>query len=1402
MKTVHFAFTLLALSMVAAFPLIGESFAQTAPTAVKAEFTGPNQITIEFSEPVTGVTKNAFGDVTIFGTLADGTSVDDNATRNVLNTAHVEERKIYRLIIDGKPLGTDARATIVLNPTPVDASEPVNIIKNRASSPEPLAQVPDFPIFDGQAPQIKSVRIIDNDNDGNPINTPLTAVLKPQIEIVYTESVVATTANYAYRGLNVNGIAGVSVDAQGAPIAVAAAVDTGVLTAPTHILTLSGPPLAPETTGFINFVMTSDSDGDPTGLIDIANTGEQSSTTIDPVVNATPNVLVATDGHPLTNHFVEAGQIPTVVSATFIDNPDSTIEDNINRIAIKFSEAISRDDVSYDNFTSLLLNDGTSRNPDVTTVIAQGTGDDGDSTIILTYLGDEITTGATGTINIAPIIDNTGDTPVVSSLKDAAGNAVKKEMAFEIKDGQKPKITSAKITGPNEISFEFSERVVGVKRSNFGDFYVGTDTTGPDADKRNLTILNTAGEIIKFRVSSDEIDTSAQGIITTSLDLNDDDTGETAIANITDDATPSNTIVALTANHPVNPGQTPKIMSAKIVSPTQVHIVFTETIQLNNDLEDGSNSNTDASDYVTFYKNNERGATEPTSVEIYNDVANSAQAPGNTIVLTFPSDEFNPNDTGRIAITDDIISGTNNGSGDTTLLKFVGVERYPVEAGQTPTIKSIAITAPDMITVTFSEPVQAKGENFTKFTLTGGTDITPGETLSVSADVNVLDHLTLASEDNVIMLTIENGDLPTDAVGTINVAPTVDDGEMDSLRDSDGIFVNAVTNYMVTDGQSPNLTSATLTAPNQITIKFSEKVNAVWSDFTNLKVESVIRNITGFSGSGSDTMTLTVGGSAIASSLDDGDVRIDIKSSETDEDDKQSSLVDLVGNPLMLTDTQAGSNADAGAVLKDGNPRTDTNADFLDWPIAQGQIPTIMSASITDSNEITIKFSIPVNAVQSDFTFTLNGENTSRNITSISGSGTDTIILTISGEKIAPEAEGTIDIAGTVIGSVSGAALDAQNDHKVDAGQVPTVSVASITGPNTVTVTFDVSVNVSETNFTFTVDGESKPRTVDSAIQTITDGVVEITLVNTDTDDVNDMPANATGKININGVKNTNTGIVMESITNEPVLDGQAPAVSSAKITDRNDDNNNTVTIKFTERVYTTFSDYSNFVLTAGTGITANESREIIGFDHPTTGDTVVLYIAGNAIPVDATGTIDIAGNVTDLSGNTMNAVSALQVEAGQIPTIVSAMFTGPNTISIKFSEPVMANVNHFKDFKVTSPNTSLDDAPRNISIIGGNETDTILVTVQGTFDIDTTATIDIEKEITDLANPPNELAQREDDYEVVFDPRPSIMSAEITGSNQITIKFSEPVTTSSGDYVDLKITYDNPADDTDKITR
>ena len=134
------------------------------------------------------------------------------------------------------------------------------------------------------------------------------------------------------------------------------------------------------------------------------------------------------------------------------------------------------------------------------------------------------------------------------------------------------------------------------------------------------------------------------------------------------------------------------------------------------------------------------------------------------------------------------------------------------------------ITDKNEITIKFSEPVFANAENFTKFTLTGGAKITPGETRAIT-DVSVYeldpdgdfvlngddepipvdiaaDHAAFVGVTNIdhyraLVLTVGGDDpLPPDAIGMINFKSSDDD---QTLTDMDGIEVPAKTRYAVTD---------------------------------------------------------------------------------------------------------------------------------------------------------------------------------------------------------------------------------------------------------------------------------------------------------------------------------------------------------------------------------------------------------------------------------------------------------------------------------------------------------------------------------------------------------------------------------------------------------------------------
>ena len=288
--------------------------------------------------------------------------------------------------------------------------------------------------------------------------------------------------------------------------------------------------------------------------------------------------------------------------------------------------------------------------------------------------------------------------------------------------------------------------------------------------------------------------------------------------------------------------------------------------------------------------------------------------------------------------------------------------------------------------------------------------------------------------------------------------------------------------------------------PKQITIKFTEQVNAAWPDFTALMIDGAHRTISGLVDGNngrviSDTVKLTVLSPDIPHDAVSGNT-ITIASHDKDDMGNDVSLLDLAGNQLKLTAEQKGETNAVGAVPFDGNPRLDVNG-FSDWPIMQGQVPMLTSAMITDRNTVTLVFSIPVNATTSDFTFTLNGEATPRNITAISGSGTETIMLTVSGTML-PEAQGTIDLASTVIGTNSGAALVADSDVSVLPGQAPAITSAMVTAADRITVVFTVDVDADKENYVFTLD-DGTTFNSDKPSRLVV-GAVEISLI-TDDDD-------------------------------------------------------------------------------------------------------------------------------------------------------------------------------------------------------------------------------------------------------------------------------------------------------------
>jgi len=110
---------------------------------------------------------------------------------------------------------------------------------------------------------------------------------------------------------------------------------------------------------------------------------------------------------------------------------------------------------------------------------------------------------------------------------------------------------------------------------------------------------------------------------------------------------------------------------------------------------------------------------------------------------------------------------------------------------------------------------------------------------------------------------------------------------------------------------------------------------------------------------------------------------------------------------------------------------------------AQAATPTVLSAKITGTNTVTITYSESVNTAFGDYgSFT--GALNKRTITSLLGSGSDTIKLVFDGSAFPADASGGFSIANTVKSASDGSSLQS-GQYSVTDGQAPLLSSFSVT---------------------------------------------------------------------------------------------------------------------------------------------------------------------------------------------------------------------------------------------------------------------------------------------------------------------------------------------------------------------
>jgi hypothetical protein len=147
---------------------------------------------------------------------------------------------------------------------------------------------------------------------------------------------------------------------------------------------------------------------------------------------------------------------------------------------------------------------------------------------------------------------------------------------------------------------------------------------------------------------------------------------------------------------------------------------------------------------------------------------------------------------------------------------------------------------------------------------------------------------------------------------------------------------------------------------------------------------------------------------------------------------------------------------------------------FSALSVAYAATPTITSAKITGSNTVTIIYSEPVVTSLGDYSSFYDALS-GRNLTAISGTGSNTVILTFDGSTFASAANGGIMVATNTVSVSDGSSFTAGYITITD-GQTPVLSYVTVSSNNTnnafakignvITLTFSFNEQVSNPSVT------------------------------------------------------------------------------------------------------------------------------------------------------------------------------------------------------------------------------------------------------------------------------------------------------------------------------------------------
>ena len=494
----------------------------------------------------------------------------------------------------------------------------------------------------------------------------------------------------------------------------------------------------------------------------------------------------------------------------------------------------------------------------------------------------------------------------IGGIADAAGNPLEGRTGIDVADRMRPEFVEALITGPREVTIDYTEPVAASPGA-YSDLDIGgvVRALGPhDTAAIRQHVLGFSGAEAPIPEPPSTITIDGRAVL--------------------DEADPPNPLADGTDTVEIRDGRVLEVYSSRITDPDTAVITYTR------------NASAEREAYSSLVV-----AGQPRNIT---DLGGGGSGGGHIHTITFSPGGAPPNATGSVDINGSAVTSSSDPDmrlGDAAITAALA-------DGQSPSARSAAAVSLDTIRISFDEAVLDPGTGAAGWSVSGGD----------AAGIAVASSRDASDPSNTLTLTLD-GPLPDTAPDSITLSYHPAAG---SVEDAAGNALVA-SSTAVADGIAPAVRSAVFSGPNEAEVRYTEPVWAGPGAYASVALDSGgdPRPVTDLEGNGTAMHTVSFGGNPVG--LDEtGMLEVDAAAI------RDAAMLALgEDGPIELGDTQPPSIRSATAVSLDtirvafDEPVLDPGTGAGGWSVSGGDAAGIAVASSQDaavpSNTLTLALS-------------------------------------------------------------------------------------------------------------------------------------------------------------------------------------------------------------------------------------------------------------------------------------------------------------------------------------------------------------------------------------------------------------------------------------------------------------